>query len=194
MTTRLIFIRHGITEWNKQKRYCGHIDVSLSKQGKAQAKKLRKRLKPVKFDKIYCSNRRRAIQTANIIFPGARITKLSALREINFGAIEGLRHDEIMEKYALAYKKWLENPYKGRIPKAELMQVFKKRVQGAIEKILYSGRGKIIAVVCHGGVIGIFVSSMLKSRNFWRYVPAAASATVVDFKNGRPRIKSFNQI
>ena len=193
MRTRLVFIRHGITEWNKERRYCGNIDVGLSNQGKAQAKKLRDRLKSVKFDKIYCSSRRRAIQTAKIVFAGEQIIKLSALREINFGVIEGLRRDQIMKKYAVVYKKWLDDPYKVRLPGAEDMQVFRKRVGGAIKKILYSNRGKTIAVVCHGGAIGIFVSNILKSRNFWRYVPAAASVTVVDFENGKLKLKSFNQ-
>jgi broad specificity phosphatase PhoE len=192
MTTKLILIRHGITEWNKEGRYCGYKDVSLSSRGKAQVAKLRNNLKNISFDRIYCSDRKRVLQTRAILFGRSDFTKLKGLREINFGAFEGLKHDEIMGKYPEVYKEWLTNPYKGLIPHAESMQVFKKRVGSAIKKILCLNRGKTIAVVCHGGVIGIFVSSILKSRNFWGYVPSPASATIVEYKNNKYEISKFN--
>jgi len=185
MRTKLVFIRHGITAWNKQKRYCGCKDIGLSNQGKSQVMRLRKRFKGFEFDRIYCSDRKRALQTTRILFGKVRAIKAKSLREIDFGVLEGLRHDEILKKYPKLYKEWLADPYKGRIPKAESMLVFKKRIHAAIRKILQANRGKTIAVVCHGGVIGIFVSSLVKSRNFWRYVPAAASITVVEHKNNK---------
>ena len=192
MTTRLVLIRHGITEWNKERRYCGQSDVSLSAQGVSQAKKLRKRLKAFEFDRIYSSDRRRALQTSRIIFNVAKIIKIRGLKEINFGVLEGLEHKEIIEKYPSVYKKWLTNPFKNRIPKAETMNAFKDRISSALRRIIRLNSGKTIAVVCHGGTIGIFVSSILKSKKFWRYVPAAASITVVERKKSELRIKQFN--
>ncbi len=183
--TRLILIRHGATEWNKRGRYCGWRDIGLSREGKLQAKSLAKSLKSIKFDKIYSSDRKRALQTARIIFKKAKVTKVCALREIDFGVLEGLRHKEIMKKYPFVYKKWLSDPYQDCIPKAEPMNAFKKRVNRAIKKIVRLNPGKNLAIVCHGGVIGIFVSSILKSRNFWRYVPKPASLTVIEYNKGR---------
>ena len=194
MITKLILIRHGITEWNKQKRYCGDKNISLSSQGRLQAIKLRNRFKKVNFDKIYCSDKRRALQTRAIVFRRAAFTKVSDLREIHFGVLEGLKYDEIMKKYAQVYKKWLKDPFKIRIPEAESMQAFKKRVLRAMKKITHFNQGKTIAVVCHGGVIGIFISSILKSRNFWSYVPSAASVTIVEYKGNKFKIKKFNDI
>ncbi|MDD5465121.1 MAG: histidine phosphatase family protein [Candidatus Omnitrophica bacterium] len=194
MTTRLVLIRHGITEWNKDRRYCGCKDVSLSRQGRLQAAKLRKRFNKsaADFDKIYCSDRKRALQTRAIIFGRSEFIRLNGLREINFGVFEGLKHEEIMEKFPAVYRRWLADPYKARIPQAEHMRVFKKRVQNAIKKILQANSGKTIAVVCHGGVIGILVSGILKSRDFWKYVPSAASLTIVEHKDNKFRIKKFN--
>jgi len=206
MATKLILIRHGITEWNKQGRYCGYKDVDLSSQGKLEIIKLRKSLNKISFDRIYCSDRKRALQTRAILFGSGfgkrkpnhgllarnNFTKLKGLREINFGVFEGLKHDEIVEKYPEIYKEWLTDPYNDRIPNAESMQVFKKRVQATINKILRFNRGKTIAVVCHGGVIGIFISGILKSRNFWSYVPSPASVTIVEYKNNKYKIDKFN--
>ncbi len=192
--TRLVLIRHGITAWNKQKRYCGRKDISLSRQGRLQAKRLSRRLEAVKFDKIYSSDRKRAFETCRIIFNKARITRVSALGEINFGALEGLRHKEIIKKYGDVYKKWLADPFQNNIPGAESMFAFKKRVDSAIKKIACRNPGKNLAIVCHGGVVGIFVSGILKNRNFWRYVPAPTSLTVVEYEKEKFRLKQFNQV
>jgi alpha-ribazole phosphatase len=194
MITRLILIRHGITEWNKQGRYCGCRDIGLSAQGKAQVIKLRKSLKNLNFDKIYCSNRKRALQTGSILFGRNGFTKVSGLREINFGVLEGLRHAEIMKKYPVLYKKWLVDPYKARIPKAEPMQVFKKRVLSTINKIVRANSGKTVAAVCHGGVIGVFVGNIMKKdKNFWSYVPASASVTIVEYRKNKLKLMKFNE-
>ncbi len=190
--TRLILIRHGVTEWNKEKRYCGHRDIGLSKEGKSQVKLLSNRLNALRFDKVYCSNRKRAMQTARILFKQARIIPDRGLREINFGVLEGLKHEEIMKKYAGAYREWLKDLFKNIIPKAEPMNVFKKRVENALWNITRSNSGKTIAVVCHGGVIGIFVNGILKNKNFWRCVPSPASVTTVEYEKGKPILKKFN--
>ena len=192
MTTRLFLIRHGITNWNKQRRYCGCKDVPLSQEGKLQAKKLSTGFLALNPDAIYSSDRKRALQTARLIFGQRKTTAIKNLREIDFGVLEGLRHEEILKRYGQAYKKWLDNPYKARIPQAETISAFKKRVNKALKMIMLANRGKDVAVVCHGGVIGIHVSSLLKSCDFWRYVPSAASVTIIEYHNDRPRLKKFN--
>lgn len=192
MITRLVLIRHGTTEWNKLGRYCGYKDISLNSQGRAQSARLRNAFKDFKFDRIYSSDRKRALQTSRIIFNGSRITAVGALREINFGVLEGLSHQEIMKKHAGDYKKWLKNPFRNCIPGAEPTNVFKKRVHAITKKITCLNRGRTVAVVCHGGVIGMFVSGILKNKNFWRYVPSAASVTIVKYGKGKPQIEKFN--
>lgn len=193
MTTRLVLIRHGRTLWNKERRYCGCRDIGLSKEGKAQAVKLRRSLKDLSFDKIYCSNRKRALQTRQILFGRSDFTRENGLREINFGVLEGLKHDEIVQKYSDIYRKWLEDPYCVRIPKAETIQDFKKRVLGSIKKIVRANPEKTIAAVCHGGVIGVFVSNIVKKdKNFWSYVPASSSITVVEYKDNKFKLNKFN--
>ncbi|MCX5701176.1 MAG: histidine phosphatase family protein [Candidatus Omnitrophica bacterium] len=190
--TRLVLIRHGITEWNKQKRYCGYKDINLSSQGKIQAIKLRKSIKKFSFDRIYCSDRKRALQTRAILFGKTKFSRVRDLREIHFGVLEGLTHDQIMKKYPVAYKAWLRDPYKGRIPDAESLSDFKKRVIRVMKEIVRSNLGKTVAVVCHGGVIAMFVSSILKSRKFWKYVVSPASVTIVDYNNRKFKLIKFN--
>jgi len=190
--TRLVLIRHGVTKWNTEKRYCGHKDIGLSSEGKSQVKLLSNRLNAVRFDKVYCSNKKRAMQTARMLFKQARIIPDRGLREINFGILEGLEHKEIIRKYASVYEKWLKDPFVNNIPRAEPMNGFKKRVESVLWSIVRSNDDKTIAIVCHGGVIGVFLTGILKNRNFWRCVPSPASVTVVEHRNDKFKLEKFN--
>ncbi len=192
MATTLYLIRHGITEWNKKKKYCGRINVPLSNQGKRQAAKLAKILTSVEFDIIFSSNKKRAIQTAGIVFKNKQIIQVKELQEVNFGVMEGLTYRQIIKKYPQSYKKWIKNPYSYCMPQAESLNVFRKRVKKAIAQIIKSNRGKTIAVVCHGGAISMFITSILKNKEFWGYIPGPTSFSIVEYKNNKPDIKLFN--
>lgn len=194
MATRLILIRHGITEWNIKKRYCGFMDIALSEKGRKQAQLLREKInrarKPI--HKIYCSDRKRAMQTARIVFGNAPIKKIANLREMHFGIFEGLTHKQIMKKHAAIYKKWLSDPFTSVIPQGERLSGFKKRVKSALDKIIRANRNKTIAVVSHGGAISIFLTDILKTRDFWKNIPGATSLTIIEYKNNKPRILALN--
>ncbi|MBN2452986.1 MAG: histidine phosphatase family protein [Candidatus Omnitrophica bacterium] len=190
--TKLILIRHGVTQWNKEGRYCGRKDVALSGKGKSQARLLSSAIETMNFDVIYCSDRKRAMQTARILFGRKKMVRHKGLREIDFGVLEGLRHGEIMEKYADIYGRWLKDSFRNNIPGAEPMDLFRRRVESAMRDIVGPNSGKTVAVVCHGGVIGIFLNAILKRKNFWRYVPSPTGVTTVEHRRGRYRLKKFN--
>jgi broad specificity phosphatase PhoE len=175
MPTRLILIRHGSTDFNLEKRYSGFIDIGLNDKGKKEARTLYERLKQEKIDKVYTSDRKRAIQTAKIIFKDIKIKKIPDLRELHFGCFEGLTHEEIMEKHSRVYKKWLNDHFCVAIPGGEDLNDFRKRIINAIKKIISLNRDKTVAVVCHGGSI-----SMLTGK-----IPAPGSLTIIEYKNGK---------
>src|SRR5579884_4373995 len=66
-TRRLWLVRHGLTEWNAQQRFCGHRDIPLSQQGRGQAHWLAERLQEEMISAIYTSDLVRARETAEII-------------------------------------------------------------------------------------------------------------------------------
>ena len=97
--TELILIRHGETDWNRELRFQGHVDVPLNATGHEQARRLAERLaseRPV-VHHLICSDLIRTQQTATpslqVLFPQARIDTLTdcALREQNFGVVDGAR-------------------------------------------------------------------------------------------------------
>ncbi len=194
MPTKLMLIRHGSTDWNIKKRYCGWADLGLSQAGRRQVKKLCLRLSKEKFHKIYSSDRKRAQQTARIAFAGAQFEIVPDLREIHFGVFEGLTHRQILKKYAKVYRQWLKDPYSVTIPKGEALADFKKRVTVALKKIIRENKNKTIAVVCHGGAISIYINSILKSKKFWEQIPKSASISLVECADNRAKVKLFNDV
>lgn len=184
MSTRLILIRHSLTDWNLERRYCSFSDIDIDAKGKKQAQELYKRLKKEKINKVYSSDKKRTVQTAKIIFKHRRIEKIPDLREMHFGIFEGLTYAQIMKSHPVIYKRWLKDPFSITIPRGENLHCFKKRVVNAFRKIISLNHNKTVAVVCHAGVIGIFLTHILKTKDFWKQIPKPGSITIIVSKDG----------
>ena len=114
------------------------------------------------------------------------------MREMHFGILEGLTHDEILKKYPEVYSRWLKNPYSVTIPGGESMPGFKKRIIKALKKIIAGYKDKTVAVVCHGGAISVFITHILKTKDFWRNIPGSASLSIIEYKKKKPKIQLLN--
>ena len=95
--SRLLLVRHGITEFNSTRRFAGYSDVEMSADGYRQVERLRDRLVGEKIDAVYSSDLKRALVTARVIFSGHNgdIVPCPELREVNYGSAEGLTFQEI---------------------------------------------------------------------------------------------------
>ncbi len=192
MATKLLLIRHGETDWNLKKRYCGHNDISLNATGKDQARRLRQRLEKEKIHKVYSSDRKRAVETARIVFGALEIETIPQLREIHFGSFEGLTHNQIIKRHRRVYEKWLKDPFNNHIPGGEPLPDFRERIASAFNQIISHNRNKIVAVVCHGGSISILISHILKTNTFWEFMPHSTGLTVIEYANAKPMIRLLN--
>ena len=194
MVTKILLIRHGQTDGNARKQYCGLLDLGLNQDGRLQVEKLGRRLRKDSVQKIYSSDRKRAIESARIIFKGRRVNKISGLREINFGIFEGKSHQEIRERHADIYDRWMSDPYNNLVPEGEGLMDFQDRVTRALDKIVRANLGKTTAVVCHGGTISIILSRISGSRDFWELIPGSASLNIIEYVNNKAKITLFNDI
>ncbi len=103
---KIVFIRHGESEWNKENRFTGWKDVDLSEKGKAEAHAAGKLLKEqgYSFDEAYTSVLKRAIRTLWIILDEMDLmwipeTKTWLLNERHYGALQGLNKAETAAQY-----------------------------------------------------------------------------------------------
>jgi len=180
MPTKLILIRHGETEWNRLRKYMGRSDIGLNARGKSQAARARRSLKKEKIDTIYSSDKKRAMSTARIIFGDRPIEVKKGLREMELGGWEGLTYDMCMKKYGKVYQSWLNDPFHTKIPGGESMKDFAKRVMTSVKKIASKNENKTVAIVTHGGPIGIILKNIMKTDGLLENIPKPGSVTTIE--------------
>lgn len=175
MPTKVILIRHGQTSWNLEKRYLGKTDIGLDDVGVQQAALVRDELRSEKIDRIYSSDRKRAIDFASLVFGDRRIETVPDLREIDFGSFEGLTYKELMLYYPGLYTSWINDPMSTSIPYGESGHGMKARVNAAIDKIVKENAGKVLAVVTHAGPMAVIRQTFSGARDFWQGWPEPGS-------------------
>jgi len=102
--SKLILLRHGQSVWNLENRFTGWVDIGLSKNGEKEASVAGEKLKVVELHRLFTSNLKRAIVTANIVMKIVGRADIptkrdQALNERNYGDLEGQNKDEVRAKF-----------------------------------------------------------------------------------------------
>ena len=161
--TKVIFIRHGQTEWNVTGRYQGQSDVQLSEEGRQQAVKLAENFPVERVDAIYASDLQRAMVTAETIAKqfGLSVQAEPAFRELSFGDWEGLTYQQIVDKWEDAMANFLQHPDILEIPGGESFPAVQKRAVMRLNELVKEHDGQIIVVVAHGAVLRTLLAAAL---------------------------------
>ena len=143
--TEILFVRHGETDWNAERRVQGHTDRPLNATGEAQARALAEELRGERLDAVYASNLTRARETARPIADrlGLTVEELPELREKHFGSWEGMLATEIHERFPESHG--------GPWGDAEAVDELAARVLGALRTIAEQHPDGRVLVVSHGG-------------------------------------------
>ncbi len=160
MKKNIYIFRHGQTNHNLEQKWQGaSINDALNVTGVQQAKELAQKVKNLKLEKVYCSPLVRAWQTALYVmenYAGIRFEIMSNLREVNFGAAEGLTFEEVRKKFGSEFEKKLLFPtpqtWDLHFLNGESKHDVFKRVDACLQKIA-AGAEDNVGVVCHAGVI-----------------------------------------
>ena len=154
--TQLLFIRHGETDWNRQQRFQGQIDVPLNDNGLAQATRLGQRLASEPYDVLISSDLARAQQTAAPLAQAWRLQPqlLPGLREQHFGEWEGLDVPTIKARHGQLWPQWLQQGGDFALPGGgESLRQFHARVMAAVQQVVLQHAGQRLVLVTHGGVL-----------------------------------------
>lgn len=153
--TDLILIRHGETDWNRELRFQGQVDVPLNATGHEQARRVAERLAGEPVHHLYSSDLLRTRQTAEPA--GVRLAldnRVEAgLREQNFGEVDGMRVDDIKVRHAEAWSRWVRFESDYAFTGGESTREFHARVTAALRRIAAAHAGQTLVVVTHGGVL-----------------------------------------
>ena len=153
--TKLLLVRHGETDWNRDGRWQGGSDTRLNDVGREQARALAQQLDG-EIDVLYSSDLARARETAEIVAAklGLEVRLDPRLRERGFGSWEGLTTTEIEERFADAHRRWLAGEGAGA-DDAEAFEDFSARVEDFLSDVLRLHPGEEVLVISHGGSIRV---------------------------------------
>jgi probable phosphoglycerate mutase len=154
--TELIVIRHGETDWNRQHRFQGQIDVPLNALGRAQARRLAERLADQAFDVVVASDLQRARATADTaaILLNLPVRAEPLWREQAFGVLEGLDVPTIVTQHPELWSQWTRHDADYALPGGgESVRGFHARVWHALEDLVQRHPDRRVAVFTHGGVL-----------------------------------------
>jgi len=193
----IYIVRHGETEWNKQKKTQGAQNIALSDVGREQAFKLGKRLKGCFIKYIYASDLDRALETAKIIGNEINLTPTSSplLREACFGTWEGLTLEQIEEKYPGQLSLW--NQDMGfKAPKGESLKCVLNRVRCFIHEMMekHTNQDDAVLIVSHALTCKILILELINIPMEYmnRIRLDNASLSLIEFSKKSSRIIFLN--
>lgn len=163
------FVRHGETDWNKERKVQGgNADIPLNDTGRAQAQKTAESLKKKKFDVIVCSDLKRAAETAAILGKelGLNIETSELLRERDAGSWSGESLDTIFDRLNSEQKEMSLAFHYATPEGGESFSAFMIRMKRAYNMLLEQYAGKRILVVAHRGVVLGF-NALSKNTGYW---------------------------
>lgn len=190
---RMLLVRHGETEWNRNGQFQGQIDVALNDHGRAQGEKAAEFLADVTIDAAYTSFMARPKETAEIILkhhPHIALNAVTELQEISHGEWEGKFETEIEAGYPGMLHQWQTEPETVQMPGGENLQQVWHRAIMAWKQIVeaHSGSDQVQtvlvvahdainkAILCHGVGLG--------PEAFWRFKQGNGAVSVIDYPNG----------
>lgn len=148
---KIYFMRHGVTELNKQGRLNGQIDEPLAPEGFEQARGASK-LIPPSVTHIYASSMLRTMQTAEMINErlGLPLVSVDGLREMHMGSVAGHSWEKFNPKLKNLHRS-MQFDY--RNDGGESADEFRKRVTSFLSDINGQHADHEALVVAHGGVL-----------------------------------------
>ena len=183
---RIILVRHGETDWNKQGRFQGQIDIPLNQNGKEQATAASQFLKNIPIQRAFSSSLSRPKETAQIILKehqGIQILIKNNLIEIGHGLWEGKLESEIKSSWPDLLQQWKTSPEKVQMPEGENIQEVSKRSIIAWEEICNELKNNETAlVVAHDAVNKTILCHLLglTPSEIWMIKQGNGGITVID--------------
>lgn len=166
MAKTVFIVRHGEAESNVEKYFDGWGDSPLTSLGREQASMLRKRLAREGISRVFCSDLARARETLSYLRLACPVTYSKALREKNYGRLEGVAWGDDEEKFERQHL----DPYV-RPPGGETASEVQKRSWDYFSSHVFEAKEEKVLVVSHHGPIVLLACRLLgMPLDKWRYL------------------------
>ncbi len=203
---RLLLVRHGETNWNREGRFQGQIDVPLNENGHRQAQQAADFLKAIPLDFAVTSPMKRPKETAEAILQQHSQIALAEepdFREISHGTWEGKFEAEIEQAFPGELERWRIAPETVQMPEGENLQQVSERaitawdamVQSARVESQSSGHTRTGLVVAHDATNKVILSHVVGAgaEKFWSFKQGNGAVSVIDYPvEGPPILQAMN--
>ena len=201
MTSKIMMLRHGITQGNKNKWFYGGLDLPLIEEGKEALVKLRDSgayPKVPENAKFITTGMTRTEETLEILFGSHPHDIIADLREMEFGECEGKSFDELKDEPA--FRSWTyDETGTVSFPGGESRNEFTGRVSRGLKTLLESHREKekeathtgkeaFSVLICHGGVIASLMYELFprERSDMWQWMTEPGGGYVVEMGQEGP--------
>ena len=194
---KVVFVRHGQTEWTGSGRSQGQSDVALSAAGIEQAEKLAANFPVEHIDAIYASDLIRARVTAETVAKrfGLGVNLEPAFRELSFGDWEGLTYEQIVASWPDAMENFLAHPDILDIPHGESFPEVQQRAMSRLQELIQKHEGQTIMVAAHGAVLRTMLTAALHMplQYLWSIRQFNTAVNIVRYDaEGNPTVELLN--
>lgn len=193
----IFFVRHGLTDWNAQRRIQGTCDIPLNEDGISQARTAAARCSALSLERIYHSTLLRAAQTAQIISDasGAPLYPHRGFNEVCLGLFQGLNLEDANARYPEAYAHYFADRINAAPPEGESLYQVQQRALSALSEIEQNAAGcERIAVVSHGALLKTLLAAVagIPLEHFARFDVSNGSISVIESRDGVRRLITLN--
>ncbi|MFC4556311.1 histidine phosphatase family protein [Georgenia faecalis] len=199
MSATVVLARHGRTPWHEPVRYAGSSDIPLDEVGEAQADRLARWAAAAGVTALASSDLLRARRTAAAVhaLTGLEPVVDARLRELDFGAAEGLTRAEARARFADHAPAYEADPAASPWPGGELPAVGAERATAAVRNLAADRPGGLVLAVAHSTIIRLVVCQTLgvPLRDYRRALPRlepTALTTLLVRDDGSTGLLGFN--
>jgi len=189
---QVYIVRHGQSTANLDGTYSGWSHVSLTEKGIADAAHAGEVMKGVEFARVYSSDLKRAMQTAQTALPGAELILDPLLREISTGTLTGTYHKDALKLYGEAHRKCTQSRDYSRYG-GESHQMHCARVSQFMKKLEEDPVEGNVAIFCHDGTTKAIFNYVLGADiHPYRISTDNGAVGIVCYDNGAWHLKRWN--
>lgn len=188
-----IWIRHGMTEGNRERRYIGgQTDEGLCGDGRKALEAYAASGRYPAVGRVYVSPMKRCLETAQILYPGVEMRIVPGFRECDFGLFENKNEREL--SLLPVYQEWIRAGRDAAFPGGESPDAFRRRsVEALLALVRAEKMPERTAFVVHGGIImAVFAGLDEAKKDFYDYYTENGEgfACRVNMRTGEPVLHS----
>jgi len=195
---RVLLVRHAETDWNRERRFQGRLDISLSAAGREQAESAARLLAATPLAAVWSSPLSRARETATAIAnpQGLAVHVEEAFTEMDFGEWVGLTRDEVKARFPDALSAWAETPQTARWPGAEPLEDVRVRALAGLERLRAAHQGQTVCLVSHGITSRVLILEALGlgPDRLWSLQISSTGISELEFRDDWTTLHRMNSL